>query len=381
MNKKISILIFASTLLFAEENGVLKKINDYRTYSGLNKLTHNKTLWKSSKNHSLYLSNVNKKHGHLQKNSNSKYYSGKTPSQRAEYVGYSSKFVLENLTVGIKDYTHSLEGLMVAIYHRFGFLNFNIDEIGFYRNDDVITYNMGNSYARQLCDNKSISGNYLAGFCQERVTMSKRIRDNSFYKVEINNPSSIVYPYPGKTDVLPAFYEETPDPVPDKIVTGNPISIQFNPSKVQNVKLESFELFEGGKKVRNTRLIHKNNDVNKKFSSKEFALYPLKRLKWGKRYSARVIAEVDGKRFHKTWSFFTKRLNGVIYNIKSDYQINTSVGNKFFYFMPEVFGKLRNVKSSCSGLKFIDSNTIRVSYKGKRCMLAAGGAIVKLVGK
>ena len=122
-------------------------------------------------------------------------------------------------------------------------------------------------------------------------------------------PEVVLWPPEGATDVVPAFFIEEPDPLPDFEVSGFPLSIQFNPARAQEVELTSFRLFrtdgDNPGAVEPVRLLDSGNDPNHLLSDHEFALFPLHRLAWGVRYRAQVEARVDGVPRHFEWSFTT----------------------------------------------------------------------------
>lgn len=342
----------------------LNHLNEIRKGTELNELKENYQLWKSSKNHTNYIKNNEIEITHVQNLSNM--FSGKHPWNRAEYVGYNNKMVSENISSGVNTYKESIDLLMTAIYHRFGFLDFNIDEIGMFKNEEVVTYNMGNSEIRKICEKKG--GEVGIDICNTKNKI--KIEDvEKIKKIERKNPEYIIYPYENSINNLPTFYDEEPDPIPDRNITGNPISIQFNPSKVKEVKIEEFKLYEGFEEIKKTRLLNKSTDPNKRFSNLEYALFPLEKLKWGKRYTVEIKGKLNGKRFEKKWDFYTKKLNGDIYIVKNikNYEIWR---NKQYYlsFEPEIFGRISKYITNCKGIEFIDYNTIGLKIN-KDCFL------------
>lgn len=149
MLKFINIYLFFLTFfvlnnLNAYDVSSFNLINKYRYNAGLNTLKYNNLLEDAAFNHSLYNQErieLKQEIGHEQK-FESKLFSGVTPSQRAEFVGYTSNFVSENFTYINYEYKNkdivSVDMLFTAIYHRFGFLNPLIDEIGFTKTKDLI---------------------------------------------------------------------------------------------------------------------------------------------------------------------------------------------------------------------------------------------------
>ena len=109
-----------------------------------------------------------------------------------------------------------------------------------------------------------------------------------------------------------AFYREIPDPLPDLEESGYPISLQFNPYKVQQVKVIKFQLEYQDIKtkqwylVNNIRALSKKNDPNKKLKQREFAWFPLQKLHWGTIYRVKVDVQINHKNQTLQWQFKTK---------------------------------------------------------------------------
>jgi hypothetical protein len=122
-----------------------------------------------------------------------------------------------------------------------------------------------------------------------------------------NAAKIIIYPYDGEINVRRVFYEERPDPLPNRSESGNPISVTFNPYYVESVEMITFELFESdGTKVENVLLMDSSNDPNGFFNDTDFALFPLSVLKGSHTYRVRIEYNADGEVDTKEWSFTTK---------------------------------------------------------------------------
>jgi hypothetical protein len=125
-------------------------------------LSRQKALQEAAMNHARYLSlNGDEADGnhllnaHLESN-NAPGYSGRTPGDRARHAGYPITQVSENVSLGENDSRASLDDLMKAIYHRLGFLDFAIDEVGIGiaksdHKNTVYVYDMGNSRLARIC--------------------------------------------------------------------------------------------------------------------------------------------------------------------------------------------------------------------------------------
>lgn len=369
-NKFIYLSLFCSLLFSESEIDGLNKINQIREESGLNQLAPNKNLWKSAKNHTIYLTDLNEGIKHIQ-NVKTEYFTGTNPWDRAINVGYNNRSVSENISYGLETYDKSIDLLMTAIYHRFGFLNFNIDEIGYFKINKIATYNMGNSIISAVCSKNNVSEDINYPICEKSDFISRSDYINKIKLIELKNPEYVIFPAPDSSDNLPAFYDETPNPVPDKVVTGNPISIQFNESKVSSVEIKSFKVFDGSTEL-SSRLISKQNDPNHKFSDHQFALFPLERLKWGRTYTAEIKALVDGKSMFKRWTFYTKRLDGDIYSIKVPDTFSYEKNSTFFLtFDAQRFGRITSFSTDCSSVSFVDYNTLELNLNAN-CLIDFG---------
>ena len=124
------------------------EVNQIRAEAGMTTLNRSKALTNAAANHASYLADYfslqqySSQSGHDEV-SGSTGFSGKSPSDRARFVAYPHKFVTENVSIGSASIKDSVESLMTAIYHRFGFLDFDIDEIGAADKDQRYVYNMG----------------------------------------------------------------------------------------------------------------------------------------------------------------------------------------------------------------------------------------------
>lgn len=322
----------------------LEYLNEHRINAGMIPYQDNSLLKQSSYNHAKYLVK-NRVSGHYE-SPNSQYFTGETPSDRAFHVNYQSS-IGENLTVGFFSYKESIDALFTAIYHRFGFLNFDDDEIGIgmeVSDDKTIesrVYNLGNSNLSNLCNGVTYSGSgvYYYNVCKDQDFKIEESEYNNAKKVNaLMNSDVIVWPYVNQQDFKPVFYEESPDPLPDCSVTGNPISIQFNEIKTGNIIMKSFKLYNSNNnEITDTRVITKKNDVNSRFSDKEFALFPMKRLDWNSSYRAKFEYTENGVLKEKDWSFKTKNTKYPTYIVSSNNEVFTLKSGKTYaiYIPPQ----------------------------------------------
>jgi len=293
-------------------------LNELRQQSGMIPFKLDDRLNKSSQAHALYLQSQ-RSWGHSESRS-SEYFTGETPMLRMLQAGYPSRHNSENVSShqGMATAVKSINGLMSAIYHRFGFLSFSYDEIGIgYASDNDFhsyVYNLGNSLKAQLCETPQpppTQGSYVFKVCaNEKKQISKQLFDQAQTKVQLQNKPIVVWPADGAQRVPPGFYDEAPDPLPSYEVSGYPVSVQFNPAyHLQGMPVvRRFELFEADSDtpVRIISFFNEQTDINNKFDNNEFAIFPTYRLKWDQRYRAEVdYVSVDGKSHQLTWQFAT----------------------------------------------------------------------------
>ena len=323
---------------------IITKLNNLRQKSGMISLKDNIYLNDSSLNHAKYLVELNRT-GHYETNTSANNYTGYKPYNRALHTGYKSRKVSENLSVGQESEDLSLDGLMSAIYHRFGFLDFDIDEIGYAKQNKAYVYNMGNTYINTLCSegNFTTPGTYYYGICEEdsfRIESSKY--DDALNTIINRNPSYVIYPYLNQTDIAPVFFEESPDPLPSYGVSGYPISIEFNSNdfNMSNFTLDSFVLKDSNSNLidlidhnNSSNIMVKTNDPSGHFSDYQFAIFPNTRLDFNSTYSARVSYTYEGNYHDINWNFTTNVVpNLITYN---DTNISMELDKEYYiYFEP-----------------------------------------------
>ena len=337
-------------------------VNEYRNKVGLNSLKDNQYLTKAAKLHA-YFMYKNHVIGHYEKEGYP-YFVGVTPADRAIKVGYPSKMVLENISNGQSNFSESIEQLFGAIYHRLGFLDFNIDEIGYSKVDKFYVYDMGNSVISKACKYPSNARNGYIKMCKNPNTI---IPQSIYNKIQNQNPSVLMWPYDGMSNTPVAFYSETPDPMPEYEVCGYPISISFNPSYYKNIELIKFNL-QGVK----TKLITSKNDVNHLLKDNQFVIFPLERLEPNKKYIVHAVFRVDGEIKHFNWSFDTKKVSNVLEVTNNNQTFYIKPNKKYIvYFKPQNKNDIiKNFKTKYSStihfkkIGFKDANNIYLEVEG-----------------
>ncbi|MCK4442744.1 MAG: CAP domain-containing protein [Sulfurovaceae bacterium] len=373
ITQKIVIKENPSIDIQIEQKRTLNYLNKLRVGTGLIPLIKNNILATAAKNHAKYLIK-NALIGHFE-DKNITGYTGKYGSQRAIFSGYKTSMIIENISNNNFTYKESINGLMGAIYHRFGFLDFHIDEIGIGieqnqidKSQTAFVYDMGSHNLEEICQKKNSisSGEYAKDICADKsLKIEAKIFNHILDLNRRRNPKLITYPFNKQKDIPPAFYDELPDPLPNYSVSGFPISINFNESYFKKINMISFKLFDDkSKEITETIVYNHETDPNKRLKKFEFALFPLKRLAWNSRYSVKAIYEADGKLRNKQWEFKTREFAIPFYKVTSNqnsFKINKGEP-AIFYFPPQskkdILGNLKY--PATFDISFVDKNTIKL---------------------
>ncbi len=375
--KKETIIVYPPAMedLQYEKTSALSRLNEIREAMGMNSLIENDALEKAAQNHADYLvANHEKTHFEIEGHQK---FTGVSPLNRVLYTHYSTRQVSENLSTSHHSGKASIDGLFSAIYHRFGFLDMTIDEIGVGVAQEVsdsrnsaFVYNMGNSLLDDLCRGKGFSGvgRYAYKVCREeehKIDIKALTHARSYHQK--HNPKVILYPYPDQTEIPPAFYAEDPDPLPDMEVSGFPVSVVFNSYYFKQVSLRSFRLFkvDTGEEVE-TRLMDKESDPHGHFRENAFALFPLERLAYNSQYRAEIIYQVNKKTITKSWLFSTVIITDDFYVITQPTQSIQirSDRSSVLYFKPlDSHDMLQDIHYPHDlSLVFLDNHTIKITF-------------------
>lgn len=386
-NSKLINIIINQTIVNNET--IITKLNLLRKQSGMISLKDNAFLNISALNHAKYLDEQDVS-GHYETNSSSIYYTAYEPFQRALVAGYKTRKVSENLSVGQESEELSLEGLMSAIYHRFGFLDFEIDEIGYGKLNQTYVYNMGNSYITSLCDDANFTtpGWYNENVCENASFRIEVKKYNDTINILLDkNPSYVIYPFLNQTNISPVFYEESPDPLPNHGVSGYPISIEFNSFdfNISNLTLNSFILKDNNLNSidliehNNSSIMSKLNDPNAHFTNYQFAIFPDKRLDYNTTYHVEVLYTYEGNSFNINWDFKTKELINLIrYN---DTNISMELNKEYYiYFAPnDSNDTISNYSISYTYLGTNDVQIVKSLYDKNTLKLKLSGSSLRSV--
>jgi len=357
-----------------EESTARVYLNDIREAMGMNALVHNSFLENASASHAEYLvAHHSASHYEVQ---GKRYFTGEKPVDRTIHAEYISRIVSENLSTQTKNAKASIDGLFSAIYHRFGFLDTKIDElgIGVTQNPDnpeetAFVYLMGNSNMRALCYENTFDGvgKYYTKICKDVAhRVSKKNFDKAKSYQQKNNPKIILYPYANQVQVPPAFYVETPDPLPDYDVSGFPVSITFNDYYFDKVELLSFTLYDSDDTlIENVRLMDKENDPHGHLSDKQFALFPLERLDYDSLYRVEAIYVYKGQEEKIAWEFMTEIPTEKLFVIEEKISsIQVAVGESYIlYFKPlDAHDILKTIHFPTDiSLERLDNNTFKLT--------------------
>lgn len=363
---------------------VLKYINDLRRQCGMPELISNDLLSQAASNHSNYLWD-NQETGHYETEGNTGF-TGVEPADRTEHVGYPSTWVFENVMNYLEgyakpDWRKGVDNLMSAIYHRFVFLSFYVDEIGWGFSHDssgVATYNLGLSAIREACNGSGYDGSssFTYDRCIDQTAIGTAQLEQMFNSIEEESWNEIIWPPRNGIDIPPVFYEEAPDPLPNHSMSGYPISICFRPAYHGEVTVREFKLYDIEIREEEVELIRSMNagdDPHSHFKDYQFAIFPKYRLKWNSPY--RVFIEYESQslgRLKTTYDFRTRDLKVPTYTVtKETEKIQVSSGNPFAMYIQQT-DECQDLSECENGFRYapaattlvtdwIDSNTLKVT--------------------
>jgi hypothetical protein len=363
-----------------EADRSLTYLNALRDAAGMQPLGYNAVLSKAAKSHAAYVLHT-QSYSHSEKK-RVRGYTGKTPGERAVHAGYPSRLVIENIAVNTTTPKETIDNLFSAIYHRFAFLSFDIDEVGEGRRvsrkkraiSQAEVFDMGARELATLCQKNFQMRNgmyYLTGLCADpHKKIPQKAYESARDIIRKRNSDMILYPYENQQDVPPAFYNETPDPLPGYKVSGFPVSVQFNPFYYSRIKMLSFALYDASGRRLKSRMLDWQSDPNHRLDKNVYALMPLARLAYDRPYRAVFRAIVDGREISRSWEFRTRRMEGKFFRITTaKARIDTEGVERITLYFPPKNKKdiLKRVRHT-EGLKvrFIDANTLVINIPKQR---------------
>ncbi len=240
---------------------------------------------------------------------------------------------------------------------------------------------------RAFCENlpsdqQSRDSGHFYQVCQNGFKIKAEYFDAQATKRLLNRPQVVVWPPDGAQDIKPVFYDEDPHPTPDLPMTGYPISIQFNPQTVSEVKIMGFTLErQSGDDsaswipLDKMRQISATNDIQYKFTKHQFAWFPLQRLDWGANYRFQIDALVNGGFQRYSSQFSTAGFNLPQYSVAADSdELKIAESRFILYRAPdnqEAF-PFQDVELSADRrtrieARVIDPNTVELMIDGGGC--------------
>ncbi len=371
----LPLLFVAALLLHA---GALESLNAMREATGLHPFRTESHLTDAARNHTHYM-NTHQVSGHGEDPAKSGF-TGKGPGNRAIHAGYPARYIIENVSAGQQSVEASIDDLMGAIYHRFGFLSLDVDEIGIGADTPYFTYDMGNVALRELCEAPEgdiPSHRYVTGVCldADKKIDYQRFRD-AFDHLHRDAPALILWPAPNTENVPTAFFEEHPDPLPDASVSGYPVSVEFNDAHFDEVpQVKHFTLEDAnGAPVPILTLLSHGSDPNKELSGYQFALFPKKPLRWGNVYYADLLYRSGGSDIERRWCFATRSLDRYaqrVYHIAEDDDVTleTVAGKSYAVVVvprndDDRLGRVRYSYHRKPDFDYIDGTTFVVTMHG-----------------
>lgn len=268
-----------------EKNQGFTYLNDMRVGTGLIPFHWQNSLETAAQNHTDYLI-LNNAFGHTE-NSDNNGYTGVNPWDRGFAAGYTWKSYGENISAGNDTIYNSIDGLITAIYHRFGFLTLGQDDIGIGISTDA-EYTYLSVY------------NYDTGNLDSTATTLAL------------NPAVVLWPYDGFKNAQTSFNNtEAPDPLPECPsygIAGNPVSIEFNPDKNATISMNSFKLFApDGSQISGPKILTQATDPATHLTDNQFVLFPLTSLNVDSKYRVEFNYTEAGTVKNLIWHFNTKR--------------------------------------------------------------------------
>jgi hypothetical protein len=270
----LALVTVAPTFAADEVSAALAEVNQTRQLVGLPVVTINTNLNQSAKAHADYLqTNINGiSHDETPGLPG---FTGAAPADRISAAGYVWNHVNEVISGGISSGQQAVQGLVQAIYHRFGILAPAVAEAG-----------IGIGSALGKFPNVVIN---FGATLSNAVTM----------------PSGWLgtYPVQGQTGVVRDFYSDTesPDPITNQNRVGYPVSIHAGAR--DTLLVSSFTLKPIGGAPLAAQLLSYPTDAHVPASAA--AIVPLVLLDFGTQYQADFSGTLNGQAVALSWTFTT----------------------------------------------------------------------------
>ncbi|HKL78201.1 MAG TPA: CAP domain-containing protein [Gammaproteobacteria bacterium] len=310
----------------------LAYLNCLRQRTGLTGLEAAPALTRAAQNHADYLV-TNGITGH-EEDPELRLFTGEWPLDRARETGYDAYWDVAEVIAYRPEPQTALDGLLSAIYHRLGLLRLDAGEVGM----ATATTNSGTGPEAAFV---ALTANPAMGEnCEPVAADPVKLDCSPDYQTTRTEPMTVqpqwvAWPPPEGAGIPPAFFEETPDPLPDYSVSGYPVSLQFNPTKVGEVTVNELRLRRDGEPVAFITAMDKGNDPNQVLSGHQYAWFPRKRLAWGADYEVTAEVVMDGELKTLEWSFATRELPGPVHTVDSDTAtVSVASGKRVNLYLP-----------------------------------------------
>jgi len=269
-------LLFASTLFAADEKAaVLAEVNQTRQLMGLPAVAGNAQLDLAAQAHADYLQTHINGISHNETPGLSGF-TGATPGARLTAAGYLFSSMNEVISGGVASGQQAVQGLVQAIYHRFGIFAPEVAEVG------IGLGTAPGKFANVVIDFGATFGN--------TVTLPIGWLGT--------------YPVDGQTGVTRDFNSDTevPDPVPSQNRVGYPVSIHAGAQDTLAVTSFTLARADGGMSLP-VQLLSFPADAH--VPANAAAVVPLAPLDYGTRYQASFIGTRNGQAVSLSWTFTT----------------------------------------------------------------------------
>lgn len=179
MSRISLFLLFIVLSIPANASEALQYLNTLRQQAGMLALQSESSLTSAATKHALYL-NRNKQgkidsfHDAHMQSRNTPLFIGKNVSDRAKKMSYPHGLVSENISVGNRNVSEAIDLLMSGIYHRFGFLDFSIDEVGVGISQANYVFNMGRNDISRTCKNPEQNALSTKGYDCGGISVTER---------------------------------------------------------------------------------------------------------------------------------------------------------------------------------------------------------------
>ncbi len=364
----------------SEEEEGLNYLNSIRAQMSLRPFVFSVELNVAAKAHSDYL-DANNILSHYEDSSNAQFYE-EWPLDRVVKAQYAARYVSENASSGQMDVRSAIDGLFTAIYHRFGFINPKWDEIGIGVTWTKYVFDMGNSGIRSICqetqEERDAATEGKSTYRTICLDTDKWIAVDEYENAINLSPTQLYFVYPPveATGILPVFMNETPNPLPYKSYSGNPISVTFDSEVVacDEISRQSFTLRDDNLSFSVDIYVNmdKDNDPNSIFTSCDFAIFPTERLEYNHHYTASFVYS-DGNGNHTiSWGYSTVNPGIVLKTVDTDEAFDIVSGETYYVYIPPTdtdptIGSVGWSYSSSMNVEeflFYDSSTLKIRVSG-----------------